>query len=322
MDAAKDKDILLITGANGFVGKALCNYASNSNFKVRALTRTRNDFKCGIQNVICEDFNTADSVLKSMKGVDVVVHLAARVHVMRENSSDPLATYRAVNVDLTLNLARQAAAAGVRRFIYLSSIKVNGERTEIGTPFDADDVPAPLDPYGVSKMEAEIALFELSRLTGMEVVVIRPLLVYGPGVKANFRAVMRWLSRRVPLPLGAINNLRSMVGLDNLLSLIIACISHPKAAGQVFLVSDGQDVSVTQLLQKLAKAMKIPAVLVPVPVTIIKFAAAMLGKSAVTQRLCDNLQVDIEKTKVMLNWAPPLSLDEGLKLTVDWYLSQ
>ncbi len=322
MDAVRDKDTLLITGANGFVGKALCNYASSLGFQVKALTRTEYGFSDGIQNVVCGDLNSPRLLLDAMHGVDVVVHLAARVHVMQESSSDALAAYRAVNVDLTLNLAKQAAATGVRRFIYMSSIKVNGERTEVGNAFDADDIPAPEDPYGVSKMEAENALFEFSRLTGMEVVIIRPPLIYGPGVGANFMAMMHWLARRVPLPLGAINNRRSMVALNNLLSLIVTCISHPKAAGQVFLVSDDQDVSVTQLLKKLARAMKIPAVLVPVPVAVIKLVAAILGKSAVAQRLCDNLQVDIKKTKVILNWAPPLNVDDGLKVTTDWYLSQ
>ena len=322
MDAVRNKDTLLITGANGFVGKALCNYASSLEFQVKALTRAEYGFSDGIQNVVCGDLNSPSLLLDVMHGVDVVVHLAARVHVMQESSSDALAAYRAVNVGLTLNLAKQAAAAGVRRFIYMSSIKVNGERTEVGNAFDADDIPAPEDPYGVSKMEAENALFELSRLTGMEIVIIRPPLIYGPGVGANFKAMMHWLARRVPLPLGAINNRRSMVALNNLLSLIVTCISHPKAAGQVFLVSDDQDVSVTQLLKKLARAMKIPTVLVPVPVAVIKLVAAILGKSAVAQRLCDNLQVDIKKTKVILNWVPPLTVDDGLKVTTDWYLSQ
>lgn len=316
------KQTVLLTGANGFVGRALCDYAAGYEFQVRAVTRTPNEFGKNIQNIVCDDFGAAGSLLEGMRGVDVVVHLAARVHVMQESSGDALAAYRAVNVDLTLNLAKQAAVAGVKRFIYLSSIKVNGEKTAVGTCFSADDIPAPEDPYGVSKMEAEQALFELSKSTSMEIVVIRPPLIYGPGVGANFKAMMRWLARRVPLPLGAIDNRRSMVALDNLLSLILACTSHPKAAGQVFLVADDQDVSVTQLLNKLAHAMKVPAILLPVPAAMIKFAAAMLGKASVAQRLCDNLQVDITKTKEMLNWSPPLSLDDGLKVTADWYLAK
>lgn len=316
------KRTVLVTGANGFVGKALCNYLNSNNTQIRALTRTPNEFSSNIHNIVCDDFSAAGSLLEGMRGVDVVVHLAARVHVMQESSSDALAAYRAVNVDLTLNLAKQAAAAGVRRFIYLSSIKVNGEKTATGRAFRADDIPAPEDPYGVSKMEAEKALLKLSKSTGMEIVVIRPPLIYGPGVGANFMAMMRWLARRVPLPLGAIDNQRSMVALDNLLNLILTCASHPKAAGQVFLVSDDQDVSVTQLLKKLARAMKVKAILLPIPVAIIQFVAVILGKASVAQRLCDNLQVDIAKTKELLNWTPPLSVDEGLQATADWYLSK
>lgn len=316
------KQTVLVTGANGFIGRALCDYVAGHDFQVKALTRTPSIFNVNIKNIICDDLGAAGSLLGVMKSVDVVVHLAARVHVMQESSDDALAAYRAVNVDLTLNLAKQAAVAGVKRFIYLSSIKVNGEKTPVGHAFSADDIPAPEDPYGVSKMEAEQALFELSKSTGMEVVVIRPPLIYGPGVGANFMAMMRWLVRRVPLPLGAIDNRRSMVALDNLLSLVLACTTHPKAAGQVFLVSDDQDVSVSQLLRKLAHAMKVPAILLPVPAVMIKLAAAILGKASVAQRLCDNLQVDIAKTKEMLNWTPPLSLDEGLQVTADWYLSK
>ena len=317
-----NKQTVLVTGANGFVGGALCDYAVGHGFQVKALTRTPGIFNGNIKNIVCNEPGAPDSLLAVMREVDVVVHLAARVHVMQESSGDALAAYRAVNVDLTLNLAKQAAAAGVRRFIYLSSIKVNGEKTPVGHAFSADDIPAPEDPYGVSKMEAEQALFELSKSTGMEIVVIRPPLIYGPEVGANFMAMMRWLARRVPLPLGAIDNRRSMVALDNLLSLVLACTSHPKAAGQVFLVSDDQDVSVTQLLNKLAYAMKVPAILLPVPAAMIKFAAAMFGKASVAQRLCDNLQVDITKTKEMLHWSPPLSLDDGLKVTADWYLTK
>lgn len=316
------KQVILVTGANGFVGKALCNYLNSSNTQIRALTRTPNEFSSNIHNIVCDDLSAAGVLLEGMRGVDVVVHLAARVHVMQEGSSNALAAYRAVNVDLTLNLAKQAAAAGVKRFIYLSSIKVNGEKTPAGRAFRADDIPAPEDPYGVSKMEAEKALLKLSKSTGMEIVIIRPPLIYGPGVGANFMAMMRWLARRVPLPLGAIDNQRSMVALDNLLNLILICTTHPRAAGQVFLVSDDQDVSVTQLLKKLARAMKVKAILLPIPVAIIQFAAAMLGKISVAQRLCDNLQVDITKTKEMLNWSPPLTLDDGLKVTAEWYLTK
>ena len=322
MSVNKSNGHLLITGANGFVGRALCNEANKLGFQVKALTRNPHDFIGTIQNIICSNLGEVDLVFEAMRHVDVVVHLAARVHVMNERSGDTIAAYRNVNLDLTLNLARQAAAAGVRRFIYLSSIKVNGEKTEKGFAFTADDVPAPEDPYGISKMEAENALLDLSKITGMEVVIIRPPLIYGPGVGANFLSMMRWLSRKVPLPLGAIHNRRSMVALENLLSLIITCVDHPRAAGQIFLVSDDEDISLTQLLRKLSKAMKTSSFLIPIPASIIKVVAAIFGKPAISQRLCGNLQVDIRKTKALLDWNPPLKLDEGIKLTADWYLSR
>ena len=320
-----DKYSVLITGANGFVGRALCTTVLGLGYKVKALTRGPQVFQGGIQNVVLTDLNMEAPALEVMQGVDVVIHLAARVHVMKEIALDALATlaaYRTVNVEMTLNLARQAALAGVRRFIYLSSIKVNGERTEFGKPFKPDDIPAPEDPYGISKMEAELALLALSKQTGMEVVIIRPPLIYGPGVGANFMAMMRWVAHRVPLPLGAIHNQRSMLALGNLVDFIATCIGHPRATGQVFLVSDGQDVSVTQLLYKLAYALKVKLCLIPLPIKLIQFVAAALGKSAVAQRLCDNLQVDSTKTQVLLGWMPPLSLDEGLQITADWYLKK
>lgn len=320
-----DKYSVLITGANGFVGRALCTALLNLGYRIKALTRCSHAFEDGIQNIVLTDLKMKAPIQKAMKGVDVVIHLAARVHVMKESSLDVLATlsaYRAVNVELTLNLARQAALAGVRRFIYLSSIKVNGERTEPGKPFKPDDMPAPEDPYGVSKMEAELALLALSKETGMEVVIIRPPLIYGPGVGANFMSMMRWVAHQVPLPLGAIHNQRSMLALGNLVNFIATCIEHPKAVGQVFLVSDGQDISVTQLLHKLAYALKVRLFLLPLPLSLIQLVAAVLGKSAVAQRLCDNLQLDITKTKTLLGWSPPMSLDAGLQITADWYLKK
>jgi UDP-glucose 4-epimerase len=232
---------------------------------------------------------------------------------MADKAADPLEEFRRVNVQGTLNLARQAAAAGVRRFVFISSIKVNGEATQLGRSFTADDAPAPLDAYGVSKMEAEQGLRELAAQTGMEVIIIRPPLVYGPGVKANFAAMMRWLQRGVPLPLGAIHNQRSLVALDNLVDLIVTCHTHPAAANQTFLVSDGEDVSTSELLRRMGQALDRPARLLPVPQSWLKLAAAMVGKSDVAQRLCGSLQVDISKTRQLLSWTPPLSLDQGLK---------
>lgn len=321
---------LLITGATGFVGKALCEAANYFGAHVRAASRQSFDFGAGIENSVIPDLggignlsiNAPEVLRNAVKDVDVVVHLAARVHVMHESEADAMGAYRRVNVDGTLQLARAAAAAGVRRFVYLSSIKVNGESTELDHPFAADDTTRPEDPYGVSKLEAEQALIKLTQSTGMELVIIRPPLVYGPGVGANFAAMMRWLSYRLPLPLGSMQNRRSMVGLDNLTDLILRCCYHPAAAGQVFLVSDGHDVSVSDLLRRIARLMKLPNRLIPIPMPVIRFIAILLGKRAVAQRLCGSLQVDIEKTRRLLGWNPPVSLDAGLKKTVDWFLAK
>ena len=201
----------------------------------------------------------------------------------------------------------------MRRFVFVSSIKVNGEATPTGSSFTADDLPAPLDAYGISKMEAEQGLREIASQTGMQVVIVRPPLVYGPGVKANFAAMMRWLQRGVPLPLGAIHNQRSLVALDNLVDLLVTCLTHPAAANQTFLVSDGEDVSTTELLRRMGQAMGKPARLLPVPASWLQLAATLVGKRAVAQRLCGSLQVDIEKTRQLLGWSPPLTLDQGLK---------
>ena len=242
-----------------------------------------------------------------------MVHTAARVHLLRDGAADPLAAFRRVNVQGTLDLAQQAAAAGVRRLVFISSVKVHGETTALGTPYFADDAPAPRDAYGSSKMEAEDGLRSIAATSGMEVVIIRPPLVYGPGVKANFQVMLRWLSRGMPLPLGAIHNQRSLVALDNLVDLIVTCTHHPAAANQTFLVSDGEDMSTTQLLRRLGQAMGRPARLIPVPPALLKAGAAMLGKPGLAQRLCGSLQVDITKTRQLLGWSPPISVDEGLR---------
>lgn len=254
--------------------------------------------------------------------VDTVVHLAARVHVMSDGVADPMAEFRRINVEGTLNLARQAAAAGVRRFVYISSIKVNGEATRAGRPFRAAEHAAPVDPYAVSKHEAEQALRQLTADSALQVVVIRPPLVYGPAVRANFRSMMGWLRRGVPLPLGAINNKRSLVGLDNLCDLIVTCAEHPAAAGQTFLASDGEDVSTTELLRRLGLALGRPARLLPVPARLLQAGLTALGRRDIGQRLCSSLQVDISETCATLGWAPPVSLDEGLRRAAQAYLAE
>lgn len=304
---------VLVTGASGFVGHALCAEAVVRGLIVRGATRSRVDFPVAVENLVVGNIDESTDWRDVLLGCDAVVHLAARVHVMQETAADPLEEFRRVNVQGTLNLACQAAAAGVKRFVFVSSIKVNGESTQSGSPFKADDAPAPLDAYGVSKMEAEQGLREIASQTGMEVVIIRPPLVYGPGVKANFAAMMRWLKRGVPLPLGAIHNQRSLVALDNLVDLIVTCLTHPAAANQTFLVSDGEDVSTTQLLRRMAQALGCPARLIPVPTSILKLAATIVGKRDVAQRLCGSLQVDISKTRQVLGWRPLLTLNQGLK---------
>lgn len=294
---------LLITGSTGFIGRALVKRLCDKQLRLA----TRSD---------------STAWHKALVDITAVIHLAARVHVMRDVETDPLTAFRAVNVHGTLDFARQAAAAGVKRFIFISSVKVNGETTELNQPFTANDKPAPVDPYGISKMEAEQGLRKIAAETGMEVVVIRPPLVYGPGVKANFQTMMRWLIRGVPLPLGAIYNRRSMVALDNLVDLIVTCIDHPAAVDQMFLVSDGEDLSTTELLQRLGRALGKPARLIPVPIMLLKAGAALVGKPAIAQRLCESLQVDISKTQQLLGWTPLLSVDEGLKRAVEGYLRE
>jgi UDP-glucose 4-epimerase len=284
---------------------------------VAAVRREAQSWPDGLQQVQVGDLLPTTDWSAAFQGVDAVVHCAARVHVMQDDATDPLEAYRLVNVEGTLNLARQAATAGVRRFVFVSSIKVNGEATVPRQPFTADDAPAPLDPYGVSKLEAEQGLREIEAQMGMEVVIVRPPLAYGPGVKANFASMMRWVARGVPLPLGAIHNARSMVALDNLVDLLVTCLKHPAAAGQTFLVSDGEDVSTTKLLRRTAQAMGKRALLLPVPAFLLESGAALLGKRAVAQRLCGSLQVDIEKTRRLLGWNPPLTLDQGLKKAVE-----
>lgn len=256
----------------------------------------------------------------ALANVDQVVHLAARVHVMNDKSSNPLAEFRRVNVDGTANLARQAAAAGIRRFVYLSSIKVNGELTEVGLPITADDAPAPEDPYGLSKHEAEQALCQIAAETGMEVVIIRPPLVYGPGVKANFESMMLWLARGVPLPLAAVTqNRRSLVALDNLVDLIVTCLNHPAAANQTFLVSDGEDLSTADLLSRMGRALGHPARLFYLPPSLLKLGAQVVNNPGIYQRLCSSLQLDLAKTRQLLDWTPPLSVDEGLRRAAEGF---
>jgi nucleoside-diphosphate-sugar epimerase len=304
---------VLIVGATGFVGSVLGDRLLAAGGAVRRALRRPQGGASAFDDVVVGDVDGGTDWSKASAGVDCVVHLAARVHVMHERSPDALRDYRAVNVDGTRNLARQAAAAGVRRFVFISSVKVNGEVTLPGKPFTPEDAPAPVDPYGVSKLEAERALAEIARATGLEVVVIRPVLIYGPGVKANFLAMLRWLHRGMPLPLGAIRNQRSLLAVDNLADLIATCIEHRAAANQTFMAADGEDLSTAELLRRLGEALGTPAKLWRVPPALLHAGAALIGRRAVSQRLCSSLQVDIGKTRSALDWRPPVSVNEGLR---------
>lgn len=312
---------VLVTGASGFVGETLVfRLLVDKKFIPIAAARGATRLH-GLCPVVPFDLTRA-KILPALDDIQIVIHAAARVHVMNETSVDALAEFRKVNVEGTLKLAQCAAASGVRRFIFISSIKVNGENTLSGAPFKADDIPAPADPYGISKYEAEEALKQLGRDTGMEIVIIRPPLVYGPGVKANFLSMLSWLNRRIPLPLGAIQNRRSLVAIGNLVDLIVTCIDHPAAANQCFLVSDGEDLSTTQLLLRLSAALGKPARLLPLPERLLKLAASTLGKQAVAQRICGSLQVDISKNRELLGWTPPISMDKAMHQTAGHYLGK
>jgi len=313
---------VLVTGATGFVGSALVSALNKqSGCLPVSVVRSKAATPVGNSQSFCiPDISSSTEWRDCLKGVAVIVHAAARVHVMKEVAVDALSEFRKINVEGTVNLARQAAQAGVKRFVFISSIKVNGEETHPGRPFTADDNPAPSDPYGISKQEAEEALLALSQETGMEVVIVRPTLIYGPGVKANFRSMMGWLKKGIPLPFGAIYNKRSLVSLENLISLILVCLTHPNAAGQIFLVSDGVDLSTTELLSRTAEALGVKSRLIPVPVRLLVFCAVALGRRALSQRLCGSLQVDISKTQTLLGWNPPVSVQDALNRTAKEFL--
>jgi nucleoside-diphosphate-sugar epimerase len=314
---------VLVTGANGFVGTVLTtNLAKNPLYNLRISVRDSRsiDQAENVQIFTIPDINKNTNWISALTNCDVIIHTAARVHVMVDHAADPLQEFRRVNVEGTLNLAKQAVAAGVKRFIFISSIKVNGEETSDCNPFYPNIFATPEDPYAISKYEAETQLRDLGKETGMEIVIIRPPLVYGPGVKGNFERMISWLKKGYPLPLGSIHNKRSFVSITNLVDLIIRCIDHLNAANQVFLVSDGEDISTTDLLKNLGKALASPVRLLPIPAWMLIGAGTLLGKKKVFQRLCGSLQVDISKTCELLDWKPVIGLEDALAETAQYYI--
>lgn len=307
----------LVTGANGFVGQGLCREMLRRGLPVKAHVRHSAVAMPGVSTTRLEGAGlTSQEWVDAAKGCEAVVHLAARAHVLNESSADPLAEFRLVNVEMTRACAEAAAQVGVKRFVYVSTIGVHGNATT-SRPFRTSDELTPHSPYAVSKQEAESAVFAIGKATGMEVTVVRPPLIYGPHVPGNFNSMMRWIQRGVPLPLGSVTgNRRSLVALDNLVDLLITCTRHPAAANEIFLVSDGEDLSTTSLLRRLGQAMEKPVRLIGVPPALLQLGATLLGKTGMAQQLLGSLTVDIEHTRATLGWKPPIGVDAGLRNTV------
>ena len=302
---------ILITGSNGFLGQYLCQFLAEKNYSILAQTRKAQTFALpNISNINFDLNDNLDSI--DLSQVDVIVHCAGRAHIMNETATSPLEAYRQTNVQGTLNLAKKAVQSGVKRFIYLSSIKVNGEQTT-NEPFKSSDLVNTDDPYGLSKYEAEQELLKLSKETGLEVVIIRPVLIYGPNVKANFKSMVGLANKKIPLPIGCLDNKRSMVSLYNLVDLIHVCMTHPKAKNEVFLASDQDDISVKQLFEKLAYHQNNNLIILPVPKSLIAFLASLVGKKAMASRLCSELIVDTSKNTQLLGWTAPYTVDTSLQ---------
>ncbi len=318
---------ILVTGATGFVGTALCAVLLQRGHIVRralrnAIVEEDADAQPGgerMETVAVGEISANTDWSQALASVDVVIHLAARVHVMRDDAPDPLGEFRRVNVAGAERLARAAAENGVKRMVFVSSIKVNGEETEDGRLFRETDVPAPRDAYGVSKWEAELALHEVARATGLELVIVRSPLVYGPGVGGNFAQLLDLVARSVPLPLASVRNFRDLVYVENLAAALAICATHPAAAGQTYLVCDGRPISTPDLLRQLAAGMGVPSRLLPCPPALLRLGGALSGRSEQIRRLLGSLRIDDAKMRTDLNWAQPRTLQEGLQMTAEWY---
>lgn len=311
---------VLVTGPDGFVGYRLCERLMSDGLALRGAQLEMRPLPDGCESVVVGDLAAATNWDEALCGVDRVLHLAARVHVMHDDSLNPLQEFRRVNVEGTRAVVAAALRAGVKRFILISTVKVLGELSP-DKPFHADDPYAPEDPYGVSKMEAEQLLMDTAQSSGMEMTIIRPTLVYGPGVRANFLRLLNTVHRGVPLPLGLVNNLRSLVGVDNLIDLMAVCLSHPNAANERFMVSDGHDLSTPELVRMMASAMGRRSRLVPCPTALMRMAGGMLGRGDSVARLLESLTVDIAKNKELLQWSPPYSVEDQMQKTAAWFLS-
>ncbi len=310
---------VLVTGASGFIGRALCaRFAEAVDVEVVAAVSPRNLTDPPAGTILARELGADSRWQDVLESVDAVVHTAARVHVTNDPNVE--ASFRRVNVDATLNLARQAAHCGVRRFVYLSSVKVHGEYTRPGQSFSADDQPAPVGAYARSKYDVEIGLLRLMKCQNMEVVTIRPPLVYGPGVKANFLTLMRWVHNGYPLPFGRVRNARSLIAVNNLVDLIRVCCVHPAAANETFMAADGDDVSTAELVRRLGIALKRPARLLPVPPKLLLAVATLAGKRDLARKLLGSLQIDSRRTREVLGWMPSVSMEEALESTALDYL--
>lgn len=310
----------LITGATGFVGRFLCKQLLTEGWSVRGTllpSESTSSLVASVEPVVVELLGPETPWSHTLTGIDTIIHLAARVHIMSDPSLDPLAEFRKVNTQGTKHLAREAAKAGVKRLIFVSSIKVNGEESAI--PYTEDSSAQPSDPYGISKWEAEQALRQIEAETGLEVVIVRPTLVYGPGVKANFLNMMKIIKRGFPLPLASITNKRSLIYVGNLVDSLATCATHPVAAGQTFLVSDGEDVSTPELIRRTASALDVPDRLFPMPPSLMRLAGKLTGMSTSVNRLTGSLTVDSSKIRRELGWQPPFTMQSGLQATADWY---